>query len=70
MRFPCGEWRVCYSVYSGGMNELPNGSVSSRRSLHTYYSSIPEGNLPLSIHILQKENLLHRFPEHLRHLQG
>ena len=70
MRFPCGEWHVCYCVYSGGKSKLPKSSTSCRRSLHTYYSSIPEGNLSLSICLFQEENLFNGFPKHLRHLQG
>lgn len=47
MRFPYGEWRVCYSVYSGGKNELPNGSGSSRRGVIIMTFPFPAWESPI-----------------------
>ena len=57
-------------VYSGGKNELPNGSVSSRRRQQNTALPFPKGISQPSILLFQEENLLHRFPENLRHLQS
>ena len=71
MRFPYGEWRVCYSVYSGGKRCYQMVTSSCRRLLTYYDYSIPCKGISNSlILILQEENLFNGFPEHLRHLQG